>query len=221
VGLVRLERNAPHQKYFLQDGSEVVGASTIAKLGDSPEPLIYWAWKQGKDGKSYKRTRDAAADAGAVGHFMVDCYLRGNDPDLREFDVRDIDKAENVFLSFLSFWQSENMQHLAIEEQLVSETHRFGGTIDLVARDENDRIVLLDWKSSKGVYDGHRRQLGGYEILWNENKDKKIERRAIIRIGRDEDDLFDAHWISNEEANKNMEIFKKQAALYNQIRDGK
>src|SRR4051812_42894511 len=99
--VVRLERNAPHQKYFLKDGSQVAGCSTICKLGEDSGGLFHWAWQQGKEGKNYKATVGQAADIGHILHFMVECHLEGNEPDLREFKPEDISKAENAFIKFL------------------------------------------------------------------------------------------------------------------------
>jgi hypothetical protein len=58
---------------------------------------------------------------------------------------------------------------ISVEEQLVSETHGYGGTMDGVAEDSKGRLVLIDFKTSDGVYMDHLVQLGAYRILWNEN----------------------------------------------------
>jgi hypothetical protein len=68
---VKLVRNAPHQKYFLSDGTQVPGGSTICKIGDDPSALIHWAWKLGSEGKDYRKERDKAADIGTIAHFLI------------------------------------------------------------------------------------------------------------------------------------------------------
>lgn len=219
---IRLERNSDHQRYYLKDGTQVSGASSIAKLGDSPEGLIHWSWKLGMEGRDYKKVRDSAADSGTIAHFMSGCYLVNSDPDLREFTEAEISLAKPSYDKFLDFWQREQLIFIAQEEQLVHETLRFGGTIDLRARDEHGQHVLIDWKSSKALYDRHRRQIGGYELLANFNYPlDPIQRRAIVRIGRDPSDSFHVLWITDEKAKNNMRIFEAQANLYNVIADTK
>lgn len=216
---IRLERNAEHQRYYLSDGRQVSGASSIAKMGDSYEGIIHWAWKLGIQGEDYRKVRDKAADAGAIGHFMVDCYLKEAEPDLREFTDEEIESAMPIFDKFIDFWGKEGLTILGVEEQLIHEELEYGGTLDLRAKDEDELMVLIDWKSSKQVYNSHKWQLGGYELLSNYNyPDQPIQRRAIIRTGRDADDVFHAHWIPQEKAEKYMRVFTKQVALYNEIK---
>lgn len=217
---IRLERNAEHQRYYLKNGKQVSGASTISKMGDSYEGIVYWAWKLGTQGKDYKKERDSFADTGTIVHFLVNCYLLGAEPDLREFTDEEIDLAMPGFEKFLDFWGKEGLTALAVEEQLVHNKLKYGGTLDLRAVDEYGKFVLCDWKSSKKLYNSHVWQLGGYELLSNYNHpDQIIDRRAIIRTGRDKNDVFHAHWIPQHKAERNMEIFKHQVKLYNVLNE--
>lgn len=217
---IRLERDAEHQRYFLSDGTQVSGASSIAKMGDSIEGIIYWAWKLGMEGKDYKKVRDSAADSGQIAHFMADCFLKNADPDLREFTEEEIAAAQPSYDKFLDFWSRERLTMVAQEKQMVHEVMRFGGTVDLVALDENGYRVLIDWKTSKAVYNGHKWQLAGYELLWNHNFPlTPIQRRAIIRIGRNADDRFHTHWISDDKSYWHKKVFSAQTVLFNTIKE--
>ena len=218
---IRLERDAEHQRYYLSDGTQVSGASSIAKMGDSTEGIIYWAWNLGMQGKDYRKVRDSAADSGGIAHFMANCYLLNAEPDLREFTSEEIALAQPSYDKFLDFWGKEHLTMLACEEQLVHEELKFGGTLDLRARDEDGKHVLIDWKSSKKVYNSHKWQLGGYELLCNHKHLEPIHRRAIVRIGRDAEDQFHIHWIPNIKAERYMRIFEAQVKLYNVINEVK
>jgi hypothetical protein len=180
--IVKLQKTRSHQKYLLKDGTQVPGASTIAKIGDDGSSLIHWAWNLGMEGLDYRKVRDQAADIGTVCHFMIECFLHGHEADLSEFSAADIEKATIAFGNFRRWWDSEGFTILEPEVQLVSEQHMFGGTIDAPSRDKDGKIVLLDWKTSKGIWPAHRFQLAAYEQLWNENRpDQKIQRRGIVR----------------------------------------
>ena len=210
---VKLEKKKTHQVYKLASGKRVPGASTVAKLGDDPSALIHWAWDLGSQGLDYRKVRDNAADVGTLAHFMIEAHLNNQTPDLSECSPADIDKATNAFLKFLEFWEGEGLTSISPEVQLVSEEWGYGGTLDAPAIDRNGNYVLLDWKTSKGIYTGYLSQLAAYEALWNENfPDKKITRRAIVRIGKEEIGDFEIRWLP--EMDKYFRLFTAQLNLY-------
>lgn len=179
--LRKLQRHAPHQKYFLRDGKQVTGASTIAKIGDDPGGLINWAWKRGKEGLDYRTVRGEYADAGTVCHGLIEAYLIGDTIDLSDFSPESIMEAESGFRAFREWWEKEHMVFMYSELQLVSQEYGYGGTLDITARDPEKRVCLLDIKHTNTIRESHLRQLSGYEALWNENyADEQIARRAIL-----------------------------------------
>lgn len=192
--VVRFEKLKSHIVYKTKNGERVPGASTVAKIGDSPEALIHWAWDLGIQGQDYKKVRGTAADIGSLAHFLIQCHLRNETADLTEFSPEDVSKAETCFLKFLDFWDKENLRVVATEAPLVSEEFKYGGTIDTVAMDGG--LVLLDYKSGKSIWDSHLFQLAAYEQLWNENNPHTlIDRRAIIRIGKEMVGDMEIRWL--------------------------
>ena len=209
---VKFAKTASHITYKLKDGSRVPGASTIAKIGDDPSALIHWAWDLGMQKLDYKKVRETAADIGTLGHFMIQCHLRDQEADLSEFSKADQDKAETAFIKFLEFWDANKFKPEAIEWPLVSEKYRYGGTIDLLARDETG-LALLDWKTSKAIYRPYLIQLAMYQELWNEHNPKDpIKRRAIIRVGKEDAMDLEVRWLSD--MGPYFEAAKAQLALY-------
>ena len=160
--IVKLQKTRSHQKYLLKDGTQVPGASTIAKIGDDGSSLIHWAWNLGMEGLDYRKVRDQAADIGTIAHFMIECFLHGHEADLSEYSSADIDRARVAFGNFKAWWDGEGFTILEPEVQLVSEQHMFGGTIDAPSRDKDGKIVLLDLKTSKGIWPAHRFPLAAY-----------------------------------------------------------
>ena len=211
--IVRLEKTRAHQKYPLKDGTEVPGASTIAKIGEDSSGLIHWAWKLGMDGQDYRKVRDKAADIGTLAHFKIECFLHNHEPDLSEFSPADIAQADIAFGNFIKWWQKEGFSVIEPEVQLVSEVWRFGGTIDAPSRDRDGKVVLLDWKTSKAIVPAHKFQLAAYEVLWNENRpDMKIQRRAIVRIGKESPDDFEVYEMYSSEREWN--VFRARLDLH-------
>ena len=209
----RLRKLTAHQKYILADGSQVPGASTIAKLGDDQSNLIHWAWGCGMKNHDYKSVSGRACDVGTIAHFLIEGHLKGFNVDLSEFSPVDIASAQVAFQNFLDWWKDQGLAVIEPEVQLVSEEHRFGGTIDAPCVDRDGKMVLLDWKTSKNIYPTHRFQLAAYEQLWNENRPKrKIERRGILRIGKTRSDDFEVAWMQSSLAE--WEVFKSKILLH-------
>ena len=84
--IVKLQKLRSHQKYLLKDGTQVPGASTIAKLGDDGSSLIHWAWDLGNRGIDYRKARDQAADIGTIAHFLIECFLQAMPLSLECYD---------------------------------------------------------------------------------------------------------------------------------------
>ena len=120
----KLIRNAPHQKYFLADGTQAPGGSTISKLGDSVEGLIFWAWDLGRQGKDYRKVSQEACDVGTLAHFMIEAFLNEFVCDLSDYEQELIDNALVSYSKFLEWWETQDLEVVATEIQLVNEEYR-------------------------------------------------------------------------------------------------
>lgn len=218
----KLIKDAPHQKYITASGEEVPGGSTICKIGDDPSALIHWAWKLGSEGKDYRKERDKAADIGTLAHFMCEAMLNNFVCDLSDYSQEDRDKALVCYNKFLDWWESEGLEVVATETQLVHDELRYGGTIDLVAKDKQGRLCLIDLKTSKRISDGYVRQIAGYTDLWNiNNQENEIQRWAIVRIGKQEEGDFEVVWYDGDRISHASNTFQAQVELYWAIKDEK
>jgi len=174
-----------HRRYINKEGIQVPGVTTILSLLAKPA-IIHWAWEQGCQGLDYRKVRDKASDIGTLAHYLIECEIKGEEPDTSEYSEKDIDKAENAFLAWLEWKDSKGkIETIASEIPLVSERYQYGGTLDWVLR-QNGNIILVDFKTSNRVYDEMTYQLAAYKHLWNENHpDKKIRECYILRIGKE------------------------------------
>lgn len=212
MAIRKLRATKAHTLYKKKDGSIVPGGSTISKVGEDQSFLIAWSWKLGMEGKDYKKVVDVAADIGSVAHFLIECWFKKDEPDLTEFSKHAIDGGGLIFEKFKASWSQQGLSYVASELSLVSEEYNYGGTLDIVARDKDKKLVLVDEKSSPRVYGSFYRQLAGYEHLWNENNDEKIERRVIFRHGKDDPDDTEVRWL--DDMSKHWNVFQKQLDLY-------
>lgn len=218
MAVVKFSKKSSHQIYRLKDGSQVAGASTIAKMGESMDFLLSWYHKLGQDGKDPKKVVEEAGSMGTVCHGLVQCYFQGNEGNFDEFSKAEIEKGTQMFEKFKKVWAEQNLQWLASEVVLVSEEYRYGGTLDLIAYNKDGDLTLADVKTSPRIYGHMLRQIAGYEYLWCEHHpDDRIQKRVIIRLDKKKPELTDVRWLGSMEPH--WEIFKKQVALYNQFRE--
>jgi len=183
-----------HTVYKTEDGSRVPSVTTILGILDKPA-LLKWAWRCGMDGIDYKALRDNKADIGSLAHYLIMCHLKGEKSDTSEYSSQDIQLAENCFLSFLEWERHNKIKPVLIEEPLVSQSLRFGGTIDCFA-ELNDDFVLIDFKTGKAIYPEMIYQLSAYKMLLESNG-YEVNQSRILRIGRDENEGFEERVIAN------------------------
>jgi len=188
-----------HPKYLLEDGSRVVGVTTVLSVMAKPA-LKFWANKLGLDGISISKYVDNLADIGTLCHKMVENYINNVETDFSDYSPNQRDKADNAFIKFLE-WEKENeFTPIDSELRLVSEKYKFGGTCDIYAK-LNGKLTLIDLKTSKACYSEQHTQVAAYSHLLQENG-KEVEDVRILRIGRDETEGFedikiqaiDLHW---------------------------
>jgi hypothetical protein len=163
----------PKAGYFLKDGTKVPGTTTITGAYKDSGGLIHWAWQQGLAKLDYRETRDRAGDIGTLVHEAIEARLNG-------LPIPSPENGAQAIGAFLKWEEQNNIEIVQQEIQLVSEEYRYGGTLDAVGIVDGT-YVLLDWKTSKGVYKNYLLQLAAYVQLWNENfPSREIEGGAYL-----------------------------------------
>ena len=205
------KRSIAHQRYRTQDGAIVPGVTTITgQIGK--EALIHWAWKLGMEGVDYRTYRDTAANVGTLAHYMVECHIKGEMPELGGYAPEDIDLAENGFLKFLDWEKVNKPRYIFSEAQLVSEAHRYGGTLDCYAEIDG-RPWLVDFKTGKAIYDDYGIQLSGYRGLLLEHG-HPVDGARILRIGRSEDEGFEDRVFGSGQLDAYWKVFTGLLQVY-------
>jgi len=201
-----------HTIYKTKKGKRVPGVTTITGVMDKPA-LKYWANTIGLQGIEVKSYVDELAEIGTLAHYMIGCHCKDTKPNLDDYSKNQIDLAENSYIKWMEWQEQTGFIPTKNELQLVSEEHLFGGTIDLIGTIK-DKVVLVDIKTSKGVYGEHKTQVaGGYKILTDENG-FNVEEVIITRVGRNENEGFEQINISTEECALHQKRFKICKELY-------
>jgi hypothetical protein len=203
------DKTKVHTVYKLADGKRVPSVTTVLGILNKPA-LLDWAWQCGCDGLDYRAVRDDAAGVGSLAHYLIMCHLRGEQPDTSEYSAQDIKRAENCLIKYYDWEKEHKVEPVLIEEALVSEQYRFGGTIDCLAK-FNDELWLVDYKTGKAIYPEMFYQLAAYRQLLEE-AGHHIANARILRIGRDETSDFEERIITD--LSRQWDIFLNCLEIY-------
>jgi hypothetical protein len=106
---------------------------------------------------AHRRKSTAASDLGSAAHDLFERLARGETVHDRHVHM-DVKPHVRWFREFLQEVQPE---FLYLEETVWSDTHRYAGSFDAIARIGGETVVL-DWKTSKAIYDSVALQLSAY-----------------------------------------------------------
>lgn len=204
-----------HTVYKTSDGQRVPGATTITGLLNKPY-LIRWANNLGLEGIDSSKYVDEAASTGTLAHALIESNLKGETLDTSMFSPVQVDLAENAVLSFFEWKGRHSIEPILCEVPLVSDKKRYGGTVDCYCKLDG-KFTLLDFKTSKSIYEDHLLQVGGgYKPLLIEHG-YPVEQVRILRIGRDETEGFEERTLIETE--KYEGIFMRLVEIYNLKRE--
>jgi len=127
----------------------------------------------GKQGRSISDELETAGVIGRLAHFLVFSRLMGKEPDLSEFPSKHLDLAQHLANQFYDMLEGEL---LLAEVPLVKP--RYGGTPDAVFR-SNSRNILVDFKTSKRVYDEHIIQVAAYRHMLSTPHRRLVGKRWV------------------------------------------
>ncbi|MFD7776646.1 hypothetical protein [Streptomyces sp. NPDC059753] len=106
---------------------------------------------------AHRRKTKSASDLGSAAHDLFERLARGETINSRHVHV-DLKPHVRWFSEFLQEIQPE---FLYLEETVWSDTHQYAGSFDAIATVDGETVVL-DWKTSKSVYDSVALQLSAY-----------------------------------------------------------
>ena len=131
--------------------------------------------------RAHKRTLEKAGAIGQQVHALIEWTLRrqlnqeiGPEPKVEE-------PARWAFLRFQQWAQSVDLQPRLIEQTVWSRTHRYAGTMDLLA-DVNGVLTLVDFKTGKAVYPEAYLQNVAYQVALTEMGHAIPSAGLIVRL---------------------------------------
>jgi len=143
----------------------------------------------------YKQLQEEAKDFGSELHNCLEVYLKTNKVNgLLEANPR----LKTPLAEFIK-WQMANEFKLVEAEHIVwSEQYQFAGTLDCVS-ELKGKLYLVDFKSSKAIYDDYLMQIAAYMKAYEERTSKEIQGLGILRLPKNELDGYEwREWTLDE-----------------------
>lgn len=200
-----------HTRYYTSDGTLVPGATTITGLLNKPA-LVLWANRLGLEGIDSTKYVDKAAKIGTLIHYLVECHITKQTPNLDDYTKTEIEIANVGFNKYLDWEKKHKIEPIFNEKGFASDKYKYGGTCDFYCKLDG-KYTLIDFKSCKGIYDEQFCQVSGYGNLLRERK-YKVEQILILRIGRDESEGFEEKYITPKQEKLYFGVFKHLVSVY-------
>lgn len=190
-------------KFTDECGNTINSVTKFTGVIDKSPQLIGWAVRLAKDflrgalragevitdyhideaAKQHQIKKKEAADIGTQIHDLVSKWIKKE-----KFEIPDDEKVQNGFNAFLEFQRQHKIKWLASEEMvgyLQGSDILFAGIVDAIAEIDG-KTVLVDFKSSKGIYPEMFFQCVAYQIAWEQMNKKKIAYRLIVKFGKED-----------------------------------
>lgn len=201
------------------NGHRVPGVTTIIGRFKDSGALLWWAFGQGQAAQrgeinSLYDKRDEAANAGTIAHDMFETHILGGDKaDIEQHLDGATDavraQARQGYANAVDWLRDTRIEITDTERALVSKEYRFGGTVDAVGRDSQGNVILLDWKTSGGVYADYLIQLAAYGWLLKENDGIDVSSYHLARFDKVHADFAHHKWSDLSDAWEQFKLFRQ------------
>lgn len=148
------------------------------------DTLMYWANNLGFRRMSYKKALEQAAHIGTIVHNTAEDILINKNIEeyCGYYNNRELNNSIQSFLH----WYDQVKDHIEVLSMEVSLfDNAFKGTYDLLAR-INDKIYLVDFKTSNHIGYRYMLQLAAYRYLIKTNLGIDIDGTLILRLSKKE-----------------------------------
>ena len=190
------------------DGEVVKGVTSVLNILSKPA-LVPWTAKvttqsmrdQIKPGIAYdevqieemldvaKRAnyvkKTSAGTIGTLSHQFAEDYAKKLNP---QYPINE--EAKRSCERFVAWAEKTKIDFRLTEQAVYSRKHKIAGTLDNISIIDN-KLTLIDYKTSSGIWDEYLLQIGAYAMMRNEEFPKEIFEGGakIVRFGKDDDDF--------------------------------
>jgi ATP-dependent exoDNAse (exonuclease V) beta subunit len=161
--------------WFAKRGREAMRDYLVEHIG---EPISDGLLEEAVAEAKIRPAKDAseAADLGSQAHDLISAELLGQTLPVPP-------ALEAVMDSFHSWRSDERLTLVDSETAVVGDG--YAGTIDALWQREDGSYLLVDWKTSKGLYQDHSVQVATYARLLRQHTNVRVD-AALVRLGKEE-----------------------------------
>jgi len=181
------------------NGGQYPSVTTVLGILDKPQ-LLQWAVNSACDyiknnpenirdlseaiEKARAEWRNISNDAMNIGteiHDLIEKYIKHGRDAIGELKP----EVENGFLAFLQ-WEEENIDEWTESERTVYDpANCYAGTLDACAKLKNGKYYVIDFKSSKGFYDGYDQQIAAYRFAYEKEMKVEMDGMGVLRLDKE------------------------------------
>ena len=165
--------------YFIPEIKEWLPRVTqVLKIIAKGEGFEKWLMNKGNEAKTL------LTDAGDIGtslHNRLEEIGKGIPVKLEA-----LKPLEKTWIEQFLVWKEENIEKfLETERAVYNPVDRYAGTLDSLVVLKDKRIALLDYKTSKYIYDTHELQVVAYVRAYEELYKLKIDTVFILKFSKE------------------------------------
>lgn len=190
--LNKIKFNPDHTNYEDKYGNYVPSVTTILKVLSKGDSLLAWSNNLGWRHKSYKKELEDTSIIGTTAHAFCEYMMSKDEELLSQIENRMKNFPEELYMqtynainSFKKWYLKNKNKIEVISTELQLSCDKYGGTTDLVCK-YNDKLILLDYKTSSSFYMSQFLQLAAYAKMYKLQFDKEIEDIAVLKLDKKE-----------------------------------
>lgn len=164
----------------------------------------FYRWYAKFGWKHCTRVRDDRAAYGTRFHKEIQNFLEGKEVWLDNVEMQE------TFQVFLDWYESHDIKPEGLEVRLFNDELGVAGTCDFVGFFDGE-LWVIDWKTSKRVYDNYGLQVAIYLWMYEQQYDKVCRGAGVVcfRDGKVHEKYF-----TRSECMNNLEVYKHARELY-------
>lgn len=179
--IISENNNIDLESEYIYNGNTVPRVTKIISRCNHNDSLMYWSNSLGFKHISYKKAIDEACNIGTKCHNNIDMYIENNNHSLLDNNI----SVQNSYNSFCKWFNDikllAKVEVLFHEKTLVCEY--FGGTLDGLYK-INDKIYLVDYKTSNHITYNYCLQLAAYRYMLREILNINIDGCIILQLSK-------------------------------------
>lgn len=198
--VVKFDGENDNHKFYDINGNPLLSVTGITSIIDKSQGLMGWAVKlmgqyllnemeKGNNiiseelvetaKRKYREVQKDARDVGSEIHNWINQWILGKNPEMPSEK-----RVLNGITAFLKFQKENQLKWVESERCVYSRKYNYVGFLDAIAMKGKKRI-LVDFKSSNGIYPEMILQVAGYQIAWEEETGKRIDESIILQFHKE------------------------------------